>query len=237
MIARLFASVPTAVLLLTTALPAVAEEPVPAFSGFYFGGRQVLTFQEDTGFQSGGSSFESSYDPGLRFGGMAGYDFGPMLGPVSPRIEIEGGYSNLSADEVSINGIGQGSTDSFGSLTQLSGTVNLFLDLDLASMTNFGSGGFVSRITLFIGGGVGAANVTLAGQGASSSGVVIDDDDTQLTWHVSAGLGYRFSETTTVEVGYRYSETNELSFTARDGSVSAADLRSHAMTIGIRRGF
>jgi opacity protein-like surface antigen len=221
---------------LTVALPAMANDPQPAFSGFYFGGRQAITFQKETSFQSGGSTFDSSYDPGLRIGALVGYDFGPMLGPISPRVEIEAGYGNLSVSEISLNGAGQGKTDSFGSLTQLSGTVNLFLDLDLASMTSFGSGGIVSRIRPFAGGGVGAANVTMSGQGVSSTGVVINDDDAQFTWHVSTGFGYRFSETTTVEVGYRYSQTSELSFTARDGSVSTADIRSHAITIGIRRG-
>jgi opacity protein-like surface antigen len=224
----------------------VAPPPPPLMvqhGGFYFGGRQGIGGAKDTTFSTGGgaTSFTTEYDPVLRSGLVLGYSFGPVLGYLTPRIEIEGGYSNVSAKSHTVTqgglAITPGTTDSFGDLRSTTGLVNGYLDLNLGQIAGARPGDLLWRIKPFVGAGIGASQVTLRRQGISATGVVMDASDTRMTWHVSAGVGYQLWENLTVEVGVRHIRTEGLSFTARDGTASKTDAINNLVTVGVRRSF
>jgi opacity protein-like surface antigen len=220
------------------AMPALEQpERQSLFAGFYIGGRQGLSFSDGTSFATDGGStgFQTEYSFGRQFGAVAGYSFGPLFGPVSPRFEIEGSYGEFSVDEHTVNGLVVGSTDSFGDLTQITGLANVFLDFNLGQ-TGFGSE-FMSRLTPFIGVGVGYSEVELSRQGVSATGVVIDGRDAGMTWQVSAGVSYLIWEKTQIELGYRHMRTEDLEFTSEDGTVSSTDVINNLVTLGLRRSF
>lgn len=215
----------------------------PTLSGFYVVGRQGLSVTDKTRFSSGGgaTSFETTYDLGRQMGLGVGYSFGPVLGPVSPRIELEGSFGNpeVRSQKVVQGGvnISPGKTDSFGSIRSYNGLANVFLDVDLGRTAMGQNNAWMARISPFVGAGVGLSSVNLRKQGISATGVAMDSTDTRLTWQISAGVSYKVFDQTQLEIGYRHQRTGGLSFTARDGTVSKTDLVTNLVTVGIRRSF
>jgi opacity protein-like surface antigen len=214
----------------------------PSTSGFYFGSLSSVNFLDDTGFDFGGASVSTDYDVGFYSALRAGYSFGSM-GFVSPRVELELGYGSASVDEHSVSGLGGvGGINSYGDARSLQGFVNGYLDIPLAAE------GSMSAITPYVGGGAGFMNLELRKQGVGGAGTLVDDDDTQFAYHLDAGVGINlqgiglFTNTslfnnTTLDIGYRFTAADDFDFTARDGSSSSTDFRSHAVTFGLRRQF
>lgn len=221
----------------------VFVEPQPV-GGFYFATRTGISFIDDTSFDLGGGGLRvnTEYETGARSSFALGYNFGPVFGPaMSARVEIEGGYGDFSVDRHRINGLTVASIDSFGGLTALSGFASAFLDFNLG-----GGYGILSTMKPFIGAGIGAANVELKKQGVSATGVVMDDEDSGVAYHLSAGvgvdlaalgLGSRLFSRSTFEVGYRFMHASNLEFTARDGTRSKTDFSADMVTVGFRRQF
>jgi hypothetical protein len=131
----------------------------------------------------------------------------------------------------------------FGSA--ISGFANGYFDFDLARLT--GMGGPLAAVRPFVGGGVGAANVTLKKQGVSATGTLIDSSDTRFAYHLSAGVGIDISgigfvrntwlNNSVLEIGYRRMEVPDLTFTARDGTSSSTSFAANMVTFGLRRNF
>lgn len=221
--------------------PAVALTPWAA-PGFYFVGRQMLGVTDNTAFQSGAgaSLFDTRYEFGRHTGAAVGYAFA-AFGAFRPRVELEGSFGTLSVDRhtVTNGGVTQAAdkADSFGDLRSTTGLFNAFVDGNLGAIAGARADSMLWRITPFVGAGVGATQATLRRQGVSATGVVMDGSDTRMTWQVSAGVGYQILDRTTVEVGYRHQRTEGLTFTARDGTQSRADLVNNLVTIGVRRQF
>jgi opacity protein-like surface antigen len=218
-------------------------QPILDSGGFYIGGRQMLGVTQDTRFKTddGNTSFKSRYEFGRYTGAVLGYSFGPMFGYVSPRIELEGSFGNLSVDRHTVTSLGaqlgDGKTDSFGELRTRTGLVNGYLDTNLGRMIGATPDSLLWRIKPFVGAGVGASHVTLRRQGVSYTGVVMDGSDTRMTWQVSVGIGYQIFDRTTLDIGFRHQRTEGLSFTARDGTSSKTDLVNNLVTVGLRRSF
>ncbi len=151
-------------------------------------------------------------------------------------------YGTFSIDTHTVNGTQVPSIDSFGDLRSLGAFGSAYLDFNLGTL--FGSG--LSAITPFVGGGIGFAQVELRKQGISATGVVIDDEDAQVAYHLSAGVGISLSglgfgnalfDRTTLELGYRHLQVQDLEFTARDGTTSETDVTKNLFTVGVRRQF
>lgn len=218
------------------------QVPMPA-SGFYFGGRQMFGISDDTSFDTGGgaTSIETKYEFSRFTGAILGYSFGPMFGFISPRVELEGNFGTLSVDEHTVTTLGVqqpiSGTDSFGELRATTGLVNAYFDANLGHIAGALPDSHLWSITPFIGAGIGASHVTLRRQGTSNTGVAIDSSDTQMTWQVSAGVGYRIFDNMTMEVSFRHQRTDGLNFTARDGTTSSTDLVNNMIMIGMRRQF
>jgi hypothetical protein len=226
------------------AAPASFNQPA---GGIYFGMRSGLGKAEDTSFSSAaGGTIDTQYDWGSYKGGFVGYRFGPLFGSaVSSRLELEVGVGNFSVDTHARNSVQQDSIDSFGSLDTISGFANGYFDFDLARLT--GMGGPLAAVRPFVGGGVGAANVTLKKQGVSATGTLIDSSDTRFAYHLSAGVGIDISgigfvrntwlNNSVLEIGYRRMEVPDLTFTARDGTSSSTSFAANMVTFGLRRNF
>jgi hypothetical protein len=226
------------------AAPASFNQPA---GGIYFGMRSGLGKAEDTSFSSAaGGTIDTQYDWGSYKGGVVGYRIGPLFGSaVSSRLELEAGVGNFSVDTHTRNGVKQDSIDSFGSLDTISGFANAYFDFDLGRST--GIGGPLGAIRPFVGGGVGAANVTLKKQGVSATGTLIDSSDTRFAYHLSAGIGIDISgigfirntmlNNSVLEIGYRRMEVPDLTFAARDGTSSSTSFAANMVTFGLRRNF
>jgi opacity protein-like surface antigen len=225
-----------------------APPPPPTFvalqqGGLYFGMRQALIITDKTQFSSGGgaTTFESTYAAGRQLGVLVGYGFGPILGGISARIELEGSYGNpgIAKHKVINNGvdISPGKTDSFGELRSYTGLVNGYLDFNLGQTGAAGSMPWLAKVTPFIGAGIGVSQVTLRRQGISATGVLMDGTDTRMTWQGSVGVSYAIFDKTNLEIGYRHIRTEGLEFAARDGTTSKTNLVNNMVTVGIRRSF
>lgn len=245
LMASTFASMAVAADLAPMEQPMVAQ-PVDTGAGFYVGSLNSATFMDDTDFDVIGGLFNvnTDYDVGYYSAVRAGYNFGNM-GYVAPRIELEVGYGNASVDNHSINGFGVDSIDSYGDARTIQGYVNGYLDIPLVAP---GETGFMSGITPYIGGGAGFMNMKLKKQGIAGVGTLMNDSDTQFSYHLDAGVGINlqaigmFSNTalfngTTLDIGYRYTAADDFSFQAREGTNSKTDFSSNAITIGFRKQF
>jgi opacity protein-like surface antigen len=219
-------------------LPLRTAPPAPPVfvqqGGFYFGNRNSVSVLDETSFNlgSGAIGIATEYDVGFSNALVLGYNFGSVLGPVGPRIELEAGRSQFSVDTHRVNGALIPGIDSFGETKAFTGFASAFVDFNL-----FSGDGWLSRVKPYVGAGVGFANVELRKHGVAATGVVMKDSDTGLAFHLSAGLGIEIFERTTLELGYRYTQADDLSFTARDGTKSKSEITSNAVTFGLRRQF
>jgi opacity protein-like surface antigen len=213
---------------------------VETSGGFYIGSLNSLTFLDDTSFDVAGVSVGTDYDVGYYSALRAGYSFGDMGMYVSPRVELEVGYGNASVDNHRSGGVDVSSIDSFGDARTIQGFVNGYLDMPL--------GGALSAVTPYVGGGIGVMNLELRRQGVAGVATLMDDDDTRFAYHLDAGVGINIQEmglftnvalfqNTTFDIGYRFTAADDFSFTARDGSRSETDFRSHAVVVGFRKSF
>jgi opacity protein-like surface antigen len=221
------------------AVPVLAQQPT---GGIYFVSRTGIGAIDDTSFALAGGAVRvgNSYEAGLTSFFGLGYSFGPVLGGLTPRVEVEGFYGTFSVDTHTVSGTQVPSLDSFGELRAFGGFASGYLDLNLGGVDG------MAAITPFIGGGVGMASVKLRRQGVSATGVVLDDEDSRFAYHLSAGVGINLSrlgfganlfDRSTLELGYRFMQVPDLRMTSRDGTTAATELTSNMFTVGFRRQF
>jgi opacity protein-like surface antigen len=221
-------------------IAAAPDFAAPAsLSGFYVGTRNGFGVADDTRFNVGGGGVRvtNQYELGFSNGLMAGYNFGPVLGGVGLRGELELSRSQFSIDTHKVNGAKVADDDSFGELRAFTGFANVFVDFNLGRMTGAAPDSFMNRITPYVGGGIGYSQVELRKMGVSATGVLMNDSDEQFAYNLSVGVGFEAFERTTLELGYRYMAAPELKFTARDGARTKTDLSANMFTVGMRRQF
>lgn len=156
--------------------------------GVYFGANMGAVFLEDSSVSAPvGSSFDIEYDSGMSYGILLGYDAGTYFsksGNTSGRLEIEYARRSNDADEVEENGVfrpvgGEAIVDSL--------MINSWVDFRTES-----------PFRPYLGGGLGAARLTLDDAGFS------DDDDIRFAYQAGAGIGLPIGNHLTISVGYRY---------------------------------
>ncbi|MDY6848072.1 MAG: outer membrane protein [Geoalkalibacter sp.] len=159
-----------------------------AEQGVYFGANMGAVFLEDSSVSAPvGSSFDIEYDSGMSYGILLGYDAGTYFsksGNTSGRLEIEYARRSNDADEVEENGVfrpvgGEAIVDSL--------MINSWVDFRTES-----------PFRPYLGGGLGAARLTLDDAGFS------DDDDIRFAYQAGAGIGLPIGNHLTISVGYRY---------------------------------
>lgn len=218
----------------------IAPLSVPAsLSGFYFGTRNGFGAARDTRFDIGGGGVNvtNQYELGVYNGLMAGYNFGPVLGGVGLRGELEFGRSQFSIKTHTVNGARVAGVDSFGDLRSFGGFANVFLDFNLATLAGLPADSLLARITPYVGGGVGYSQVELRRMGVSATGVIMDDSDGRFAYNLAAGVGISVFDRTTLEIGYRYLAVPDLQFVARDGTRTRTSVGANMVTLGMRRQF
>ena len=208
-------------------------DPMPsAPAGWYFSGFGGVNWLRDTVFDiddsiNGIVSVENEYDSGFVAGGAVGYDMGDLMGPVGLRLEAEFSYRSNDVDSHSVNGGAANELGAaLGSTNVYAGMANMLFDLDTGT-----------PISLYAGGGIGAADVAFNGHGVDGVGVVVDHDDTVFAWQLIAGVGYEIMPGLVADLQFRYFRADGVSLTSEEtfGSVSAStDYESHSAMIGFR---
>lgn len=208
-------------------------------AGFYFGTRNGFGGARDTRFDVGAGAVNvtNQYEMGFYNGLMIGYNFGPVLGGVGLRGELEFGRSQFSIKTHTVNGARVASIDSFGDLRSYGGFANAFLDFNLATLAGVPADSLLARITPYVGGGIGYSQVELRRMGVTATGVIMDDSDGRFAYNLAAGVGISIFERTTLEIGYRYLAVPDLQFVARDGTRTRTSAAANMVTLGMRRQF
>lgn len=199
------------------------EESIPVASPFYFALRGGVTFTDDTDFGALGTTIDNGYDDvGYNFSGAIGYDLGGMF-MRGLRAELELGYLESDIDSHNVGGVNFSGPDAFGSTSVFYGFASLYYDFNTGS-----------RFRPYIGGGIGAAEVSFDGHGVTGVNPALDDDDIGFAYHLSAGLNFDVAPRTTLELGYRFIGTTGAELTAVDGTESEFDVNNHAIMLGVR---
>jgi len=199
-----------------------AERPGPYFSGFlgtsFARDTTVSGYDINTPF-----SDQVTFDPGVYVGGTGGYDFGFL------RLEGELSYRNAGIDTVTESS-GNRFRNVDGDLGVFATMFNVFFDLQNTS-----------RVTPYLGGGIGFANLHLSETtGFNSSGtygILYDEsDDTVFAGQVGAGMDIAINNRFSLDVGYRYFITDKAKL---DGDFVTSELRfeSHNAMVGFKMKF
>jgi opacity protein-like surface antigen len=158
---------------------------------------------------SGLSGVEVSFDTGFAGALAAGADAGPV------RIEGEFSYRINDMDEISGSFFGiPGSGPANGEIESMSLLGNVIFDI-----------GTNSPFTPFIGAGMGFSNVDMEFEGVS-------EDDTVFAYQFIAGMGFKVSEVTSIDISYRYFATDDPEL---DGIES--EYTTHNLFAGVRFSF
>lgn len=190
--------------------------------GFYVGLGGGLNLNDSGDFEYLGESASPDMQPGFVGLGAVGYAFGNGL-----RVELEGGYRYNAVDEV--DGVGVD-----GHLSAWHTMVNALYDFDLGS-----------RLSPYVGAGVGAAFVTadaeLPNSGvftADGSNIGIDSTDVGFAYQAIAGLAYNVTDTLALTADYRFFHAMDLEHDVSiGGATSNENYMNHAITAGLRYTF
>ena len=199
---------------------AAAGRPGPYVSGFI--GTSFARDATISGYDSFyATSFndQATFDPGVYVGGTGGYDFGFM------RLEGELSYRHAKLDTVT-NSLGTRYRNVDGDLGTFATMFNVFFDVHNSS-----------RVTPYLGGGVGFATLHLSETtGYNSTGRIIlydDSNDTVFASQIGAGLDIAINSRYSLDLGYRYFITEKAKL---DGDFTSSDLRleSHNAMVGFK---
>lgn len=157
----------------------------------------------------------ASFDPGIYVGGTGGYDFGYM------RLEGELAYRHARFDSIT-NSSGVRFRGVDGDLGTFSTMFNVFFDMHNRS-----------RVTPYLGGGIGFATVHLS-ETTVNNGILYDESsDTVFAAQAGAGLDVAINSRYSLDFGYRYFITDKARL---NGDFTSSDLRleSHNMLVGFK---
>lgn len=205
--------------------------PANAANDWYVSGNLgVSSLQEasltDT-FTGGSITADVDFDTGYGLSGAIGHAWGPF------RLEGELSYRKNDLDQIDVKtltiagvvftALGTatlgGDTSSFGFMA------NGYYDFDTG-------GNWVP----FVMAGIGGAKINLDVTSVGGVAVTYDESDTVFAYQAGAGLGYKFSPTTTANLQYRFFGTSDPTF---DDGVDKIDseYRSHNFWVGITQRF
>lgn len=130
------------------------------------------------------------------------------------RIELE--LWGFDSDVDSVGGVPAG-----GEIATRSATANLFYGIDTGT-----------RVTPFLGGGVGLARLSVSG--VPTAGGVVYDEDLVVAGQAAAGIDVALSELTTLSLDYRFLATGEAKLRDSVGAGVRTDLRSSRAMVRLR---
>jgi len=199
---------------------AAAARPGPYVSGFL-----GTSFARDVTVSGTDSFFNSSFsdrvtfEPGIYVGGTGGYDFGFL------RLEGELSYRHAKLDTITDSGGGR-LRNVDGDLGTFATMFNVFFDMHNPS-----------RVTPYVGGGIGFATLhlsnTTAFDNAGKLTLYDDSNDTVFASQVGAGMDIAINSRISLDLGYRYFITEKARL---DGDFTSSNLRfeSHNGLVGFK---
>lgn len=218
-----------AIAVLTLAFPVICPA-ASAYPGAYVSGFLGINVTPDSNVASTdfitGSSFNDrvEFDPGISIGGTAGYDFGIV------RLEGELSYKHAEIKSITDqNGFRFRNVD--GNIGAQAMMFNGFFDLHNNS-----------RITPYLGGGIGFAGLYLSDTTGidTSSGfaqrIILygDSDDTVFAYQLGAGMEIDLNRLLSLDIGYRYFLTDRAIFDSDLGISTSMKFKSHNANLGFR---
>lgn len=215
--------------LITLAVPAVC----PAASvhpGAYVSGFLGINVTPDSNVASTdfitGSSFNDrvAFDPGISFGGTAGYDFGIV------RLEGELSYKHAEIKSITDQN-GFRFRNVVGGIGATAMMFNGFFDLHNNS-----------RIIPYLGGGIGFAGLYLSDttgidtSSGSAQRIILygDSDDAVFAYQFGAGVEIDLNRFYSLDIGYRYFVTDRATFDSDLDISTSMKFESHNATLGFR---
>ncbi|HEY8595849.1 MAG TPA: outer membrane beta-barrel protein [Devosiaceae bacterium] len=164
-----------------------------------------------------------SLNNGFDVSGAVGFDVGNGF-----SLEGQVGYLKANTDTLSLPDVpASGMAD--GDVSALYGMVNAWYSMDMGG------------ITPFIGGGVGAANLTINSDysdltGSPAGTNYTNDSATAFAWQLGVGLQAAITDNVDIVGRYRYFNTADATFTDGDGTDITASLHAHIVEVGVRVG-
>ncbi|NVO00061.1 MAG: porin family protein [Geobacteraceae bacterium] len=179
-----------------------------------------LDLQNSTAFDE-----KIKFNPGASFGGTGGYDFGLL------RLEGEFSYKGAGIDSIRSVTNSYGIRNVDGDLGVYAGMVNIFVDLHNDS-----------RITPYVGGGVGFATLSLSdtygyvvtGSGSHYELLYPQNDDTVFAYQLGGGVDIALNRYFSLDLGYRYFRTNDAHFDSNISISNSLHAEIHNVTAGFK---
>jgi opacity protein-like surface antigen len=202
-------------LLVAATLVIIAQGAWAQAKPWYVAAGLGASFPNDIDTTQAGLTLTAELDTGL----FANVAIGRSFGNFRAEGEIDSNVNDLST--LSVPGIGGVSAS--GDVSTLAFMVNGFYD--------FSTG---SKWKPYIGGGVGAANVSL--NNISAVGFLLaDDNQTVFAYQAKLGVAYEFNPAWEGTLGYRFFATEDATFVDSTGfSFSADGVQAHILELGFR---
>lgn len=208
-------------ILSTLAVPAISPA-ASAYPGGYMSGFLGINLNSDT--NAAGTDFflnedfddRVEFDPGISVGGTAGYDFG--------TVRLEGELSYKHAE--------------IGSVTSQSGfpfrNVNGGIGAGAMMFNGFFDLHNNSRITPYLGGGIGFASLHLSDTTTLGEPLYGAADDTVFAYQLGTGVEIDLNRFYSLDIGYRYFVTDRATFDSDLDISTSLKFESHNATLGFR---
>jgi opacity protein-like surface antigen len=194
---------------------------------WYASGNVGATFLNDSDFTDtftgGAVAGEIGADTGYGISGALGYSWGNF------GLEGEVSYRKNDLDDVSVN------TLSIAGLL-FTGLGTFSLDGETTAL-GFMANGWYNFATPgpwvpFIGAGIGVANISLDLDNIGGVAVSYDESDTVFAYQVGAGVGYKVTPKTMVNLSYRYFATHDPEFSDGVDNVET-EYSTHNVMLGV----
>lgn len=202
-----------------------------AADGWYASGNAGVTMLRDADFTDSFTVLgagvtakgETDFDTGFGLSGAIGHAWGPF------RLEGEISYRKNDLDKLTINSVavagvlitGLGTFDLGGDATALGFMANGYYDFDTDS-----------NWVPFAMAGIGGARLNIDITSLAGAAVTYDESDTVFAYQVGAGIGYKISPTTTVNLSYRFFGTTDPTFDDGVDKIES-EYQSHNILVGI----
>ncbi|MEL6238022.1 MAG: outer membrane beta-barrel protein, partial [Pseudomonadota bacterium] len=214
--------------LLVAGASVLIAAPASAREGLYVGVDGGITLEDQVDVDADTTPPENAAfadtETGFDFDIVIGYDFGPV------RIEAEGAYKQNSYDGLTVvlPAIVPGSPVPSGTVVEneedlsiFSGMVNGIIDL-----------GNDDGFNVFVGGGVGIANLDIPVE-VAGVGTVVDDSTTDFAYQALAGLRFPVSDNLDLGLKYRYFVIDEFEIDTAAGIPAEVDYQAHSILASV----
>ncbi len=170
------------------------------------------------------TAVDTELDAGYGIGGAIGYDFGPVADEhVGFRIEGEITYRENDVDTHNVQALGGAQPASTGDVSALSYMANGYVDLHTGT-----------RLTPYLGAGIGMATVDFNGYGIQAVPDVLDDDETVFAYQAIVGLSVGLTERVSLTGDYRYFATDDIEINTAANNATETEYDSHNLMVGLR---